>query len=48
MLTTSALLQVLKFQDDARLWSVDEWLLRELSHRYEPFARAYLHEVVHS
>lgn len=45
---TSAFLQVLKFRDDARLWSMDEWLLGELSHRYESFAQVYLHEVVHS
>lgn len=41
-------MQVLKFRDDARLWSIDKWLLGELSHRYESFAQIYLHEVVHS
>lgn len=41
-------LQVLKFREDARLWSLDKWLLGELSHRYESFAQVYLHQVVHS
>lgn len=40
--------QVLRFRDDARLWSLDKWLLSEISHRYESFARVYLNELVHA
>lgn len=48
VLTTSTSLQVLAFRDDARLWSLDKWLLGEVAHRYESFAQVYLNEVVHS
>ncbi|CAN0211377.1 unnamed protein product [Ectocarpus sp. 13 AM-2016] len=36
------------FLDDARLWSLDEWLLGEISHRYESFARAYVEKLTRS
>lgn len=39
---------MLEFRDDARLWSLDKWLLGEVSHRYESFAKVYLKEVVYS
>lgn len=47
-LTDAALLtmpppsQVLAIRDDGRLWSLDAWLLSEVSHNYLPFADAYL------
>ncbi|CAB1107394.1 unnamed protein product [Ectocarpus sp. CCAP 1310/34] len=36
------------FLGDARLWSLDEWLLGEISHRYESFARAYVEKLTRS
>lgn len=41
-------MQVEGFLDDARLWSLDEWLLGEISHRYESFARAYVEKLTRS
>ncbi|CAM9502941.1 unnamed protein product [Hapterophycus canaliculatus] len=45
-LKSTLLRQVLDFRDDTRLWSFDEWLLQELSSRYEAFAEAYLDRVM--
>lgn len=39
-------LQVLAFRSDARLWSLDGWLLAEVSHHYFSFADAYLAHVL--
>lgn len=47
-LTAALLTQVLTFRDDAKLWSLDKWLLGELSHRYESFAEVYLNDLVYS
>lgn len=40
--------QVLTFRHDARLWSLDKWLMTEVSHHYESFAEVYLNELMHS
>ncbi|CAM9107786.1 unnamed protein product, partial [Ectocarpus fasciculatus] len=47
-LNSAILKQASGFQDDARLWSLDEWLLGEMSHRYESFARAYVEKLTRS
>lgn len=41
-------LQVLTFREDARLWSLDKWLMTEVSYHYESFAEVYLNELMHS
>lgn len=38
--------QVLAFRNDGRLWSLDAWLLAEVSHHYLPFADACLAHVL--
>ena len=40
-----SLLQVLTFRQDERLWSLDQWLLSEVSDRYESFAQVHRNEV---
>ncbi|CBJ26297.1 expressed unknown protein [Ectocarpus siliculosus] len=47
-LNGALLKQVEGFLDDARLWSLDEWLLGEISHRHESFARAYVEKLTRS
>ncbi len=45
LIRRALLVQVLTFREDPRLWSLDQWLLREVSDKFESFAEAYRNEV---